>query len=167
MVQQEVQGKRMSPWAGAGLILLIVLSIMLAGFMEQVIALMTGFSQAGLLAWAVVAAEVFFLLRLNVRGYLYTLHDGRLIIQSKYGKNVRLLYDIPVGVMKGVGPGEEIFRRFGNGQAFDKLTVRGCEIKPSALAYRKDGDTRLILFQPDEKLLSALQEQIAAAQEEE
>lgn len=167
MYQQQVHGKRMSNWVGVGLIILIVLSIMLAGFLEQVIALMTGFSQAGLLAWALVAVEVFLLLRLSVREYLYTLSDGRLIIQSKYGKSVRLLYDIPVQSIAAIGAEDEIFQKFGNGQFFDKVVTRGCEIPPRAMAYRKDGNIRLILFQPDEKMMRLLKEQASAARREE
>lgn len=167
MYQQEVHGKRMSNWMGVGLILLIVLSIMLAGFFEQVIALMTGFSQAGLLAWVLVAVEVFLLLRLSVREYLYTLSDGRLIIQSKYGKSVRLLYDIPIHSISAIGAEDEIFRKFGNGQPFDKVVTRGCEIPAQAMAYRKDGNTRLILFQPDEKMIRLLNEQADASRKAE
>lgn len=151
----------MPGWVGAGLILLIVLSVMLAGFLEQVIALMTGHAQLGLLAWAVVAVEVFLLLRLSVREHLYTLSDGRLIIQSKYGKSVRMLYEIPVSSIEAIGPEDEVFGQYGNGQAFDKVMTRGCEIKSSAMAYRKDGKTRLILFQPDEKMLSLIRAQMA------
>lgn len=157
----------MSDWVGIGLILLIVLSIMLAGFLEQVIALMTGFTQAGLIAWAVVAVEIFLLLRLSVREYLYTLADGRFIVQSKYGKSVRMMYDIPVSAIAAVGAEDEVFSHYGNAQAYDKVVCRSCPIRPSAMAYRRDGDIRLILFQPDEKMLSLLKDEIAARREAE
>ena len=42
MQYREFKGKKISPLAGVGMILLIVISIMAAGLLEQVIAQLTG-----------------------------------------------------------------------------------------------------------------------------
>ena len=55
-----------------------------------------------------------------------------------------------------VGPQEKVFERFGNGQTFDKLIVKDYEVPVSAMAYRKDGAVKLLMFQPDEKMLTLL-----------
>ena len=164
MYQQDVKGKRLSPLAGAGMILLIVISIMAAGILEQVIAQLTGMTFGAMLVWALVVLEVFLLFRLSVREYRYTLADGRLFIEARYGNSTRIIHDISVSAMQAIGPEEEIFGTYANGQAFDRVFTKGCAIEPRVIAYRKDEEIKLLLFQPDEKLLSLLQAEIDAAE---
>lgn len=156
MYQQDVEGKKMSPLAGVGAVALIVVSIMLAGFLEQVVAQLTGSGVGSLVVWALVAVEAVLVMRTSIRKYRYVLADDRLFLQSRYGDSVRTLYDIPVSDVVEIGPQEKVFERFGNGQSFDKLIVRGYSVPVSAMAYRKDGAVRLLLFQPDEKLLAQI-----------
>lgn len=158
MYQQNVKGKKLSPLAGAGLIVLIVLSVMAAGFLEQVVALMTGSSLGSLVVWALVGVEAFFIFRLNTREYRYTVAEGRLFIESRYGNHVRTLFDIPLKDILAIGPEEAVFQEYGNGQSYDKVYVRSCAIARSALAYRKGEATRLLSFQPDEKMLEILKD---------
>ena len=156
MYQQDIEGKSMSPLAGVGVIILIVLSIMAAGFLEQIVARLTGSGVGTIIIWGLVAVEAVFVLRLNIRRYRYMLADGRLFIQSRYGDSVRTMYDIPVSDIVEVGPQDKVFARFGNGQAFDKMVIKDYEVPVSAMAYRKDGAVKLLLFQPDEKMLTLL-----------
>lgn len=160
MYQQEVKGKKISSLAGAGMILLIVLSIMAAGFLEQLIAVMTGLSFGAMLVWAMVVVEVFFLLRLGVREYRYTLTEGRLFIESRYGNSTRIIHDIAVSAIRAIGPEEEVFAAYGNGQTYDRVFSKGCDVPASVIAYLKDGETRLLLFQPDEKLTGLIRSQM-------
>lgn len=156
MYQQEVKGKKMSPLAGIGVVILIVISILAAGFLEQLIAQLTGNSLASLVVWGLVVAEAVFVMRLNIRSYCYVLADGHLFIQSRYGESVRTMYDIPVESIVEIGPQDEVFGHFGNGQSYDKLVNREYPVPASAMAYRKDGNVKLLLFQPDEKLISLI-----------
>lgn len=156
MYQQDIEGKKMSPLAGVGVVILIVISIMAAGFLEQIIAQLIGSGIGTVIVWGLVAVEAVFVLRLNIRRYRYMLADGRLFIQSRYGDSVRTMYDIPVSDIVEVGPQEKVFERFGNGQTFDKLIVKDYEVPVSAMAYRKDGAVKLLMFQPDEKMLTLL-----------
>ena len=160
MYQQDVKGKKTSPLAGVGMILLIVVSIMAAGILERVIAQMTGMTFGSMLVWALVVLEVFFLFRLSVREYRYTLADGRLFIEARYGNSTRIIHDISVSAILAIGPEDEIFRQYANGQAYDKVFAKGCSIESRVIAYRKDEEIKLLLFQPDEKLLALIQREL-------
>lgn len=164
MYQQDVKGKKISSLAGLGMIALIVLSICAAGILERLIAQLTGLDYGAMLVWALVALEVFLLLRLSVREYRYTLTEGRLFIEARYGNSTRIIHDIPVEAIQAIGPEQEIFAAYGNGQTFDKVFTKGCGIASSVIAYQKDGSTKLLLFQPDEKLTALIKQQMAAAE---
>lgn len=166
MYQQDVKGKRLSTLAGVGLILMIVLSIIAAGILEKAIAMTTGFQYGSFLVWALVVAEAVLVMRLSVKEYRYTLTEGRLIIESRYGDHVRMLYDVPVADIAAIGPQDEVFRQYGNGQAFDRVFTRGCAVPPSGLAYRKGGEIRLLSFQPDERMTSLIRQGMEAAKKE-
>ncbi len=159
MYQQEVKGRKISPLAGIGLIVLIVVSIMAAGILEQLIAVMTGFAYGSFVVWGLVVVEAVFIMRLNVMGSFYRLTEDSLCIDRKYGERIRNMLTIPLTHIVAVGPEAEIFKKYGNAQAYDKLTTRGCAIPVSAVAYRKDGEIKLVTFHPDEELLFLMEGQ--------
>ena len=158
--QQDINGKRVSPLVGIGLIALIVFSIMAVGTLEQLIARWTGFRYGSMVVWVIVAAEALLVMRLSVLEQRYVLTEERLLVMNRYGDHERVLYDIPLSAMAAVGPEKDVFARYGNGQAYDRAVTRGSDIPVSALAWRGDGKTRLLLFQPDEKLTALLRERI-------
>ena len=160
MYQQEVKGKKLSTLAGIGMIALIVLSITAAGTLEQILYSLTGNSLGAVVVWGLIGAEIFLLLRLSVREYRYTLTDGRLFIESRYGDSVRLLHEIPLSGVIAIGTQDEIFEKYGNAQAYDKVYTRGCEIPLSALVYVKNGENKLLSFQPDETVRKIIEEAI-------
>ena len=162
MYQQDVKGKKMSPLAGIGMILLIVVSIMAAGILEKAIAQVTGLTFGSMLVWALVVMEVFMLFRMSVREYRYTLADGRLFIEARYGNSTRIIHDIALASVQAIGPEAEIFGKYANGQTFDRVFTKGCALESRVIAYRKDDETKLLLFQPDDKLVQLIQSEIAA-----
>ena len=162
MYQQDVKGKKISPLIGVAMIALIVVSIMAAGILEQVIAQMTGMTLGSMLVWALVVLEVFLLFRLSVREYRYTLTEGRLFIEARYGNSTRIIHDISLTAVQAIGPEEEIFKQYANGQAFDRVFTKGCEIRPSVIAYRKGDEIKLLLFQPDDTLIELIRREMAA-----
>ena len=166
MYQQEVKGKKLSPLAGVGMIALIVLSICLAGFLEQVLALFMPPAIASLLVWALAGLEIFMLLRMSSREFLYTLSKDRFIIYARYGGNVRPIHDIPLTALLAVGTEDEVFAAYANGQAYDRVFSKACSLPSAAMAYTKDGSTRLLSFQPDEQLLSLLRGHLNAGPEQ-
>ena len=165
MYQQDVKGKKISSLAGVGMIVLIVLSICAAGLVEQVIAQLTGSMVGSVIVWGLVIAEVFLLLRLGVKEYRYTLTEGRLFIETRYGNSTRIIHDIEVSDMLAIGSEEEIFGKYANGQTYDKVFTKGCGVPASVIAYQKKGETKLLLFQPDGKLKALIEEQMGARQE--
>lgn len=164
MYQQDVKGKKTSPLAGIGMIILIVLSITAAGYVEQLLRQLTGFSYGSMAIWVLAAAAVFFLLRTNIREYRYTLTEGRLFIEARYGDNTRIVHDIALSAAVALGSEQEIFEKYGNGQAYDKVFTAGCPEPLSALAYRKNDEIRFLVFQPDETLRTLISDQIDAQQ---
>ena len=160
MYQQDVKGKKISPLAGIGMILLIVVSIMAAGVLEKAIAQLTGLTFGSMLVWALVVIEVFMLFRLSVREYRYTLAEGRLFIEARYGNSTRIIHDIALSAVQAIGPEDEIFREYANGQTFDKVFTKGCKLESRVIAYRKDEEIKLLLFQPDEKLTQLIQSEL-------
>lgn len=162
MYQQEVKGKKVSSMVGIGMIVLIVFSIMAAGILEQALAQFTGMTFGSMLVWALVVLEVFMLFRLSVREYRYTLADGRLFIEARYGNSTRIIHDISLAAVQAIGSEEEIFKDYANGQTFDKVFTKGCDIQPSVIAYRKDEEIKLLLFQPDEKMVQMIQNEVSA-----
>ena len=150
----------MSVLSGIGMILLIVLSIMAAGLIEQTLAQLTNSSYGSIIVWALAATEVFFLLRLSVQEYRYTLTEGRLFIESRYGNSTRIIHDIALGAVCGIGSEQEIFEKYGNGQAYDKVFTKGYDEPISALAYRKNEEICLLIFQPDQKMIDLIREHI-------
>jgi hypothetical protein len=137
-----------------------VLSIAAAGILERVIYELTRNSLGAIVVWGLIGAEIFLLLRLSVREYRYTLTDGRLFIESRYGDSVRLLHEIPLSGVIAIGTQDEIFEKYGNAQAYDKVYTRGCEIPLSALVYVKNGENKLLSFQPDETVRKIIEEAI-------
>ena len=164
--QQDIAGKRLTPLAGIGLILLIVLSIVAAGLLERFIAQRTGFQYGSMAVWLLVGLEAVLVARMSTQSQRYVLTGSNLIMMQLHGENPRILFDIPVSSVLAVGPEDEVFRRHGNGQAYDKAITRGCDIPRSALAYRKDDKVHLVVFQPDEKLLRLLKDAINESADE-
>lgn len=164
MVQQRLKGRSLSPVQGILIIAGIIFSIIFVSWLERAISLMTGFQYGSMAVWLIIVAEVAALMRLSVMEFRYTVDDGRFFIERVYGDHARIVHDIPLRDILAVGDQDEIFRQYGNGQSYDKATLRENKIPKKAIAYRRDGaDTvRLILIQPEEAFLHALEDAAAA-----
>lgn len=162
MVRQRVKGRTVSPLVGILLILGIALSIVVIGWIEQAIQLVTG-SQLGAVMWLLVVAEAALAMRLSVMEYLYTVADDKFYIERVYGDHGRIVYDIPIKDIAAFGGKAEIFKEYGNGQSFDKAVMRHCTLKEMAIAYHKENSEqmKLLVIQPDEELRAALDRAIA------
>ncbi len=160
MIQQTVKGRSVSPLAGALIVLGLAASIVLVSWVERAIALSTGFQYGSFAVWAVIVAEAVFIVRLSVMACRYTVAEGRFFIERVYGDHARIVYDIPLGSVLAVGERDDIFRRFGNAQAYDSVCIRKCGLPEKALAYAaKDGGAaKLLLFQPNDEIQAALRE---------
>ena len=58
----------------------------------------------------------------------------------------------------GVGARDEVFRRFGNAQVYEKAILKSVALPEMALAYAKDdgGAAALLVIQPDEAMAAGL-----------
>ncbi len=162
MIQQSVKGRPLSRLAGVLLVLGLAASIVLVSWIERALAMTTGFQYGAFAVWALIIAEAAFVMRLSVMGYRYTVSDGRFFVERVYGDHARIVHDIPLSGVLAVGGRDDVFRRYGNAQAYDKAVMRQAECPEKALAYAPgkdaEGAARLMLFQPNEEILRALEE---------
>ena len=167
MVQQRLKGRSVSPIQGLLIIVGIIFSIIFVSWLERIINMTTGFQYGGMAVWLIIVAEAVAVMRLSVMEFRYTVDNGRFFVERVYGDHARIVHDIPMKDILAVGDQDEIFKKYGNGQSYDKATLRDNKLPKKAVAYQKAGaDTvRLILIQPEEPLLNALQEAASAEQE--
>ena len=162
MTQQLLRGKRLTPLQGILLIVLFAVSIVLVSWIERALDMATGLGSGRFIVWILIVIEAFFLLRLGFKSYRYTLTEDRFCVEAVYGDQARLVHDIPTEQIAAFGPKDDIFRRYGNGQSYEEATVRGADIPPMALVWRRDKDdlARLLVIQPDDDMTKALNEAV-------
>lgn len=160
MVQQRLKGRSVSPIQGLLIIVGIIFSIIFVSWLERIINMTTGFQYGGMAVWLIIVAEAVAVMRLSVMEFRYTVDNGRFFVERVYGDHARIVHDIPMKDILAVGDQDEIFKKYGNGQSYDKATLRDNKLPQKAVAYRKDGaeTVRLIVIQPEEPLLNALEE---------
>ena len=163
MTRQTLRGKSLTPLQGLLIILGFVVSIVLVSWLEQALDMATGLGNGRFIVWILIVVEAFFALRLTFKSYRYTLIEDRFVIEALYGDQARVVWDIPVNRVVALGPKDEIFKRYGNGQAYESATVKGTNLDIMALAWRREnGDaTALLLLQPDEAMRAALEEALS------
>ncbi len=159
MIQQVVRGRSVSRGAGLLIVAGLAVSIVLVSWIERAVAMTTGFQYGAFAVWALVVAEAVAIVRLSVMAYRYTVSDGRFFIERVYGDHARIVHSVQLNRVLAVGPRDEIFRRFGNAQAYDRAVIKKAEFPEKALAYAAEGGgaARLLVFQPNEEILAALE----------
>lgn len=160
MIQQSVKGASVSPLKGALIIAGLAVSIVLVSWIERAIALSTGFQYGSFAVWALIIIEAVFIVRLSVMACRYTVTEGRFFIERVYGDHARIVYDIPLSSILAVGGKDEVFRKYGNAQSYDSVTIKSYPQPEKALAYAANyGEAaKLLLFQPNDEIFAALNE---------
>jgi len=163
MTEQRLKGRTVSPLKGFVIIVGIVLSIIVVSWLERFLSAVTGLSYFSYAVWVVIILEAAAVMRLSVMEYRYVLADGHFIVQRVYGDHARVVQDIPVEQIAAVGRTEDIFKRYGNGQSYEKAVMRQSMIEQQAIAYRKAEDDawKLLVIQPDEAMKKALSEVVS------
>ena len=158
MIHQSLKGRGLSPVKGALIIVGLAVSIVLVSWIERAVALSTGFQYGSFAVWALVVAEVMAVLRLSVMEYRYSLGEGRFFVERVYGGSARITHDISLDRAIAFGPKDEVFKRCGNAQTYEKAVVKGLDWPEYAIAYRKDNSDApaLLVVQPDEAMAAAL-----------
>ena len=164
MIHQTLKGRSISPVKGIFLILGLAVSIVLVSWIERAIALSTGFQYGSFAVWLLVVAEVAAVLRLSVMEYRYSLGEGRFFVERVYGGSARITHDIPLDQVVAFGPKDEVFRRCGSAQTYEKAVVKQLDLPEAAIAYQKDKDSApaLLVIQPDEAMAAALRAAVPA-----
>ena len=167
MIHQSLKGRSLSPLKGILLIAGLAVSIVLVSWVERAIALSTGFQYGSFAVWILVVAEVMAVLRLSVMEYRYSLGEGRFFVERVYGGSARITHDIPLSRVLAFGPKEEIFRRYGNAQTYEKAVVKEIQLPEAAIAYTKENSDApaLLVIQPDEAMAAALRAHIGPGDE--
>ena len=159
MTQQRLEGKRVSPVKGILTIAALAVSIILISWAEQALDRAAPIGAFRFAVWIVVAAECVAIFRMSYQCFRYTLDGGHFFVERIYGDQGRVVHDIDRAAVLAIGPKDDIFKRYGNGQAYESATIRGCALPQKAIAYRKGdhSDTvSLLLIQPDQAMAEAL-----------
>ena len=154
MRTQKLTNKQPSPLGGVGLILLILL-VALAGsaFFNRLTPWLGGWATVGFIAFG--AAMAWFLLNWYGMSYIYTANADCLRVCRAYGKRERLVTDVWLNRVMGIGEPEAMKARFPGARVI-RATRAQCPFPPLALAYRDSEATRLIILQPDEAMAAHL-----------
>ena len=168
MIQQDLKGHGVSGWLGALMIVGFAVSIVLVSWIERAIALTTGFQYGAFAVWALVVVEAMAVMRLSVMAYRYTIADGRFFVERVYGDHARITCDIPLKTVLAIGERDDIFKRYGGAQAYDKAVMKETALPEMALAYAREKDEAagLLLIQPNGEILNALREAARANEAE-
>ena len=160
MTSQLLKGQNIRPAAGVLIIAGLVASIVLAGWVEPALAGVESLRYIRFAVWAVIIVEAVLCMRLSVKSYRYTADGEHFVVELVYRDHTRVIHDIPAGQILAVGLKDDVFKAYGNAQAYDKAVLRQSPHETRAVAYKKDGDemARLLLIQPDESMLEALED---------
>lgn len=166
MTTQLLKGRSVSPVAGVLVIAGLVASIALAGWTERALAEIESLRYIRFAVWAVVVLEAALCMRLSARSYRYTADGDRFVVETVYRDHTRVTHEIPAGQIVAVGLKDEVFRTYGNAQAYDRAALRQSAYADRVVAYKKDRDdiVRLLLIQPDEDMLGAIEGMISPDQ---
>ncbi|MGI6173914.1 MAG: hypothetical protein ACOYI8_08480 [Christensenellales bacterium] len=159
MITQHIHAKK----PGAGLGLLIVLGLF-AGFLALVsvtnyFVQQTGIGQISYLVILAAIAAGIVLMRKFILEYRYTLNESVLYFERLYGRQNRVLAQVPLRQILWIGDREEIAEKIKEKiENTSDMTLPSCDIPHKALLYRKDKLLLCIVFQPNAELLAAIEE---------
>lgn len=158
MYQQIVQGKKISPLMGIIWVVGIVAALMLTSILSQLIARIFAFEYASLLGWGVAALLAVWLMQSRIMEYRYTLSQGRLYLERKFGEHTKVLQQIELCDIAQLGPADELLPRFKKMGPVNNLCLKANPLPRMLLVYRLQGLTKMALIQPDEELTRLIRE---------
>lgn len=160
MYQQVVQGKKISPLMGIVWVAGIVGIILVASFLAQLIAQVFALEYASLAVWLVAALLAVWIMQRRVMEYRYTINQGRLYLERKFGEHTKVLQQIELCDVSQLGPAEDLLPRFQKTGPINKLCLRDNPLPHMLLVYRLQGAQKLALIQPDERMQQLIREQM-------
>ena len=151
MIRQRVEHAPLTGWRGVALILLIALLVIALSNIFSALERVLGSMAASFLFILCGMAVAGFLLNRYVLGYLYVCENGCLHVSRVYGKRHRPMADIWLNGVQACGEPDAIRKRF-PGAKIQRATRADCPLSPMAVAYRDDGQTAILLLQPNDAL---------------
>ncbi len=155
MIQETVKSERVSPLAGLFLVLGVIIGIYIIQFFVAWLRLAFGFEHGIWIVIGVAALVVAWILN-RTKGYRYTLHQGRLIMERLIGGHGKLAVNVLLTDVRAIGTEQEIKARYSAIKGIKRL-VLSRESKPTwGLVYTDKGQENMVLFQPSEKLVQQI-----------
>lgn len=156
MTEQRVKGKPISSAVGVLLVLAIALSMIIANALARLLAAYMPSYIPMIGVWLLAAMGVFLLMRGHIVEYNYTVSGGRFYIERIYGARGKLLLDVPLSDILALSDEAALRARWPKlGRAL-RATLKACDIQVRAIAYRRDGQRRIALIQPDARIRALL-----------
>ncbi|HIS98737.1 MAG TPA: hypothetical protein IAA59_00740 [Candidatus Faecaligallichristensenella faecipullorum] len=168
MIQETIEGRRVSSIQGFLLIIAIVAGMYLLSGLAGWLQAQLHFEQAGLLIWLYAGLMAVWLMRFRVMAYRYTYYEGRLMLERKFGDHAKILVNVPLCDVKALGPMAETLAKHPNAKPINRLYLKekAAEKPVMALIYAQDGATRAALFQPSPALQALIRDHMGFPKEE-
>jgi membrane protein YdbS with pleckstrin-like domain len=158
MIQQHVHTKQTSPLEGVLLIVEMFMGLMIAVIGANAVVKFTGIQYLAYAVWIAVVAVAALLLRGRILEFRYTVSDGVLYVERLYGKQSRVLTQVPLSKIKEFAPEKEVLDKYKDAaRTVTKTVLPTCDIPHMALAYKNEDTLQVVVMQPDETMKQAIE----------
>ena len=156
--QQLVENKNLSNLAGIGLIVGLLAFLYCLATILNALQRRFGLSYdiATVLLWGIGAAVALTMMHDRVLSYRYTLSGTTLRLDRFYGRYMRHARDIMFRRIEAVGDVEAMKAKY-PGSRIEKYVRRQCDLPQVAIVHVFDSRRIISVIQPDEVILTALQ----------
>ena len=156
--QQLVENKNLSNLAGIGLIVGLLAFLYCLATILNALQRRFGLSYdiATVLLWGIGAAVALTMMHDRVLSYRYTLSGTTLRLDRFYGRYMRHARDIMFRRIEAVGDVEAMKAKY-PGSRIEKYVRRQCDLPQVAVVHVFDSRRIISVIQPDEVILTALQ----------
>lgn len=157
-VKQQIGKEGLSSVLGLAVIVVSLIILLAASFFFRYLSSLgvaplitsTGFWLVG----GIVAAYVF---HRYVISYVYTLDGVKLIVERVFSRKPRFMQQILLREIVFIGPLETAKEKY-RIEAKQKAVRKQEKIEENAIVYKRDGEMRALIIQPNAELLEALKE---------
>ena len=156
--QQLVENKNLSNLAGIGLIVGLLAFLYCLATILNALQRRFGLSYdiATVLLWGIGAAVALTMMHDRVLSYRYTLSGTTLRLDRFYGRYMRHARDIMFRRIEAVGDVEAMKAKY-PGSRIEKYVRRQCDLPQVAIVHVFDSRRIISVIQPDEVIMTALQ----------
>lgn len=156
--QQLVENKNLSNLAGIGLIVGLLAFLYCLATILNALQRRFGLSYdiATVLLWGIGAAVALTMMHDRVLSYRYTLSGSTLRLDRFYGRYMRHARDIMFRKIENVGDVDAMKTKY-PGSHIEKYVRRQCDLPQVAVVHVFDNRRIISIIQPDDVILTALQ----------